>query len=169
MSKIANETSYVIQAAAVAPSNGNIIYAGGNAGDYSKGVLYSTANGGASWTRLNWASRSIEAIGVDPQDPKIVYAATSWDGTYRSADGGQTWTKSIGPSGAASILVNRANPNEVFSGGGDGVYRSTDRGLTWTDISEGLLDKSITQLDFHAATRTLYAGTGNAGIWKKKI
>jgi photosystem II stability/assembly factor-like uncharacterized protein len=167
--KIANETAYAVQAAAVAPSNGSIIYAGGYTDDYSKGVLYSTANGGATWTRQNWTYRNIAVLAVDPQDPKIVYAATSWDGVYRSADGGQSWTKYGDLYGAYSIIVNKANPNEVFLGGGNGVYRSTNRGLTWTDISEELLERNITHLDFHVATRTLYAGTYNAGIWKKKV
>lgn len=167
--KIANETGYAINAAAFAPSNSNVMYAGGLTEDYSKGVMYQTANGGASWTRLPWAYREIKSIAVDPKDPNIVYAGTSWDGTYRSADGGQTWTMGSGPDGAYSIIVNKSNPNEVIVGGGGGIYRSTDRGLTWTDISEGLIDKNITHLEFHAASRTLFAGTYGAGIWKKKL
>jgi photosystem II stability/assembly factor-like uncharacterized protein len=169
MSKIANETQYTISAAAIAPANGQVIYAGGYTEDYSKGVLYSTANGGASWTRLNWTGRDIKSLAVDPLDPKIVYAGTSWEGTYRTADGGQTWAKCSGPAGASSIIVNKANSNEVFVGGGSGVFRSADRGLTWTDLSQGLLDRSITHLEYNAATRTLYVGTNNAGIWKKKL
>lgn len=50
--KVANEKGYVINAAAFAPSNSNIIYAGGHTGGYSLGVVYRTTNGGASWTRL---------------------------------------------------------------------------------------------------------------------
>lgn len=58
----------------------------------------------------------------------------------------------------------------MFVGGYyNGVYQSKDRGLTWTDISPGLIDKNITHLEFHAASRTLFAGTYGAGIWKKKI
>jgi hypothetical protein len=50
-----------------------------------------------------------------------------------------------------------------------GVFQSKDQGLTWTDISAGLLTKDILHLEFHAASRTLFAGTSGAGIWKKKI
>jgi len=169
MVKIANETRYVINTAAFAPSNSSIIYAGGYTDDYSKGVIYMTANTGASWTRLPWTYRDVKSVAVDPKDPNIVYAGTSWDGAYRSADGGRTWTKCTGPGGAYSIIVNKSSPNEVIVGCYSGIYRSTDRGLTWTDISEGLIDKNITHLEFHAASRTLFAGTYYAGIWKKKL
>ncbi|MCJ7588483.1 MAG: hypothetical protein MUQ00_11385 [Candidatus Aminicenantes bacterium] len=49
------------------------------------------------------------------------------------------------------------------------MFQSKDRGLTWTDISDGLLDKNVTHLEFHASSRTLFAGTYGAGIWKKKF
>ena len=167
--KIANEKGHVINAAAFAPSNANIIYAGGHTGGYSQGVIYKTANGGASWTRLPWAQLYIESIAVDPKDPDIVYAGTFGEGTFRSADGGQTWAECAGASGAYSILVNKADPNEVIVGGEDGVFMSADRGLTWVDISEGLIDKYAYHLEFHAASRTLFVGTSSAGIWKRKI
>ena len=133
-------------------------------------MIYKSTNGGASWTKLPWTYRQIKCIAVDPGNSNIVYTGTPWDGTYRSADGGQTWTQCSGPGGASSIIVNSKNPNEVFIGGMySGVFQSKDRGLTWTDISEGLIDKNITHLEFHVASGTLFAGTYGGGIWKKKL
>ena len=172
MIKIAKYKGNRIYAAAFAPSKANIIYAGGHTGGYSQGVIYQTANSGASWTRLSWASPYIISIAVDPEDPNIVYAGTLGQGTYRSADGGQTWVKCTAGaygSGAFSIIINKGNSNEVILGGRGGVFLSVDRGLTWTDISEGLIDNYIYHLEFHAASRTLFAGTNAAGIWKKKL
>lgn len=168
--KIANVTGYSIAAAAFAPSNSNVIFAGGGNGDFTKGIVYVTKNGGATWTKLPWPFTYVRSVAVDPKNPEIVYAGTDGYGTYRSANGGQTWTKAgelVG--GASSILIPKSIPNNVIVGSRFGVYRSRDRGLTWTDISAGLTDKHITHLEFHPGSRTLFAGTYNAGIWKKKL
>lgn len=168
--KIANITGYSITAAAFAPSNSNIIFAGGPNSDFTKGIVYMTMNGGTTWTRLPWPYEGVQSIAVDPRNPKIVYAGADGQGTYRSANGGQTWTKTVGPEGgASSIVIPKSLPDDVIVGGVVGLYRSRDRGLTWTDISEGLVDKHITHLEYHAGSRTLFAGTYNAGIWKKKL
>ena len=71
--------------------------------------------------------------------------------------------------GAGSIVIDSNNPSEVFVGGGSGVFQSKDRGLTWTNISQGLLITGVAHLEFHAASRTLFAGTYGGGIWKKKL
>jgi photosystem II stability/assembly factor-like uncharacterized protein len=170
--KISNQKGYVIEAAAFAPSSANVIYAGGHTGGYSQGLIYKTVNGGASWARLPWTPEYITCIAVDAKNPDIVYAGTMGDGVYRSADGGGTWVRcSAGADGegAYSIVVNGRDPDKVVYGGRGGVFLSTDRGLTWTDISEGLLDTYIHHVEFHAASRTLFVGTSNAGIWKKKL
>ena len=170
--KVSGRRSFVIESAAFAASNARVIYAGGHTGGYTQGVLFRTADGGASWTRLPWPAAYITCIAVDAKNADIVYAGTMGDGVYRSADGGKSWVRCAAGAdgeGAYSIVVNASDPDEVVYGGRRGVFLSTDRGLTWTDISEGLLDEYVYHVELHAASRTLYAGTSNAGIWKKKI
>ena len=96
-----------IGALAVAPSNGNIIYAG--TGDLFTTILYDRANGvyrstdaGATWTHLGLDSANrISAILVDPRDANVVLvsaygftrAKNTMRGIFRSTDGGATYQR----------------------------------------------------------------------------
>ena len=127
-------------AIAVAPSNGNFVYAGtgeaNNSGDaqYGMGILRST-DGGASFT-LSQGPGNIFAtsglttskIAVDPTNANIVYAAMGnvggakafrpGAGVYKSTDGGVTWanlTASIETTDTYSdVEVNPTNPSIVY-------------------------------------------------------
>ncbi len=98
------ETSSV-GALAVAPSDGNVIYAGmGEATiriDVSHGDgVYKSTDAGVTWRHMGLAeSRHIGEIRIHPNDPDLVYVAAlghmSKDnperGLYRSRDGGENW------------------------------------------------------------------------------
>ena len=157
--------------AAIAPGDGRTLYVGGNTSSW-KGIVYRSTNGGAAWTDITGTIDDVpSAIAVDPQDANIAYVATYLK-VWRTANGGASWTQ-CGFGGYLynfkAILVNKANPNEVFIGHDKGVLSSKDRGLTWTDISEGLDIPSVNQLYLNPATRTLSAGTEGGGLWKRTI
>src|ERR1700686_2496878 len=98
-----------IGAIAVADSDHNIIYVGtgeacprGNI-TYGDGV-YQSLDAGKTWQHLGLRdTRHIGAIVVDPRNPDIVlvaalghaFGANDERGVFRSADGGQTWTKGL--------------------------------------------------------------------------
>jgi hypothetical protein len=109
-------------------------------GVYEQGI-YRTTNGGTSWSGplnlgvSNLAQFSVNRIEVDPNNPQIVFAATS-EGLYRSTNQGDTWTVINGPT--TSVAINPANSLQVtalYYGGG--VIRSTDGGLTWPSSGDG--------------------------------
>jgi photosystem II stability/assembly factor-like uncharacterized protein len=54
-------------------------------------------------------------------------------GTFRSTDGGSTWTNTWGADTGNSNLwhVLRAGPSRAYAAGTGGVFRSNDDGLTW--------------------------------------
>lgn len=170
-SRITTQTNSSARVAAIAPSNGNVIYAGCSSGSWTP-LIYKTVNGGASWTEItNGIQDAPLSVAVDPQNPDIVYIGT-WNNLWRSANGGASWTKCATPGYSYSfttVVFNPNNPNEVFLGYGRGVASSKDRGLTWTDLSEGLLILNVKQLYFHPGSRTLYAATVGGGAWKKKL
>src|SRR5262249_42662438 len=80
----------VIDALAVAPSDGNTIYvaAGGN--------IFVTTNDGASWSQRNIAGGPhLSDLEVDPANSQIVYAVRDQFGVrhvFQTVDGGVTWT-----------------------------------------------------------------------------
>lgn len=98
-----------IGAVEVAPSNGNVIYAG--TGDIITGGSINEGNGvyksmdaGRSWTHVGLdATKQIPSMQIDPRDPNIVLVAGQGDvhkkshdrGVFRTIDGGATWTQTL--------------------------------------------------------------------------
>ena len=121
-----------IGAIAVAPSNGNVIYAG--TGDLFTNVLYDRANGmyrstdaGATWTHLGLDSANrISAILVDPRDANVVLVAAYGftrkknmvRGIFRTTDGGATWTHPFANSDTTAVSALAAaydRPDVVYA------------------------------------------------------
>jgi photosystem II stability/assembly factor-like uncharacterized protein len=135
---------------AAAPSNGDIIYAGGYAG------VFKTIDGGATWNKTNapdlgWDYNRHDPgnpdIAVHPTNPDIAYIGTFGSGIYKTTNGGISWN----PTGLAgqkvnAIAIHPTNPDIVLAGTGDwlsfpdgneGIYKSTDGGANWTLKEQG--------------------------------
>jgi photosystem II stability/assembly factor-like uncharacterized protein len=150
--KTDNQSSLAIGALAIDPTNPNTVYAGlgeqnfSGSSYYGFGVLKST-NGGDNWTLLPagcntntaciFSRQRIGRIAVDPNNPQIVYAATT-NGIARSNDGGQNWTTVYLPTAASSptisdvVIDDTTNPSTVYAAHGSpststahGVYQTT--------------------------------------------
>lgn len=91
----------------------------------------------------------VASMAVDPQDPNLIYAATTGAldlgvgaGIYASADGGETWTAAN--TGLEHITVSGLfiDPEETqtlyVTTFGAGPYKSTDGGAQWQPINAGL-------------------------------
>ena len=114
-------------AIAVAPSDPNVLYAGGGEvtvrGNVSSGSgMYKSMDAGKTWVSLGMEnSRHIPRITVDPKNPDIVYAAvlgnlykdTPDRGVYKSTDGGKTWRKTLFVSSAAGAVDLNMDPNNA--------------------------------------------------------
>lgn len=165
-----------ITALVVDPANPNIILVGGAVG----GVLKST-NGGTNFIPKtdNWASLSIGAMAMDPNNSNIIYcgtgeANTSTDsyagfGLLKSTNKGETWTLSGLETSRhiGAITVHPMNSNllyaavagGLYSKGPDrGVYKSTNAGATWQKVfylndSTSAIDVVVDQSDIN----TVYA------------
>ncbi|HUQ98216.1 MAG TPA: hypothetical protein VM166_02110 [Gemmatimonadaceae bacterium] len=111
---------------AIAPSNGDIIYAGTGEEDSRNSIspgggIYKSIDAGKSWKLSGLeATQQIGRIVVDPQDANIVYVAAlghAWGpnperGLYKSTDGGATWKLSKFISDKAGFVDLAMDPTD---------------------------------------------------------
>jgi photosystem II stability/assembly factor-like uncharacterized protein len=123
---------------AVAPSDPNRIYLLVQA-NAALGGVYRSDDAGQSWRRVNHENRvwgrgnDFAGIRVDPKNPDVVYSANT--STYRSTDGGQTFTAIKGAPGGDdyhTIWINPNNPNIILLGSDQGATLTVNYGETWS-------------------------------------
>lgn len=143
-------SSLGVSGIAIDPTNSNNIYIATGDGDgndtYSIGVLKST-DGGVTWnqTGLTWATtqaRVMRKIIINPNDPNIIFVATS-HGLFRTTDGGSNWMSVLSGT-IRDVEFNPANPNTVFACTATNFFKSTAGGglNTYTGIINGLASPS---------------------------
>jgi hypothetical protein len=141
-----------ISALAMDPVDPQILYA--TTGDefttaISCGILR-TVDGGSTWKALPEpggkfaASLWIDRASAGSATSTIVYAAT-WQGLYRSANSGQSWSLVLLPStfSISDVIADPVTTSTLYAGGSNwdgsgGMFKSTNNGLTWSPASTGL-------------------------------
>jgi photosystem II stability/assembly factor-like uncharacterized protein len=103
-----------------------------------KNYFLKSADGGATWTDLTGSITDTPiAIAVDPLHPKTIYAGAEL-GLFKTADGGQSWTKYPSKYYAYTLTIDPANPKTVYAGGEARIFKTIDGGRTWQTLSDGL-------------------------------
>jgi photosystem II stability/assembly factor-like uncharacterized protein len=121
------------------------------------GGVWKSADAGRTWRGLmqNERASAIGALAVAPSDPRVLYAGTgqpdarydimAGEGVYRSADGGESWTR-VGLETSrhiGAILVHPKDANRVLVAslghvfGSDpqrGVFLTRDGGKRWQPV-----------------------------------
>jgi photosystem II stability/assembly factor-like uncharacterized protein len=122
---------------AIAPSDARRMYATVDAP--TLGGIYRSDDSGESWRRTNdevrvWGRASDFAeVKVDPRNPDVVYSANT--STYRSADGGRTFTAIKGAPGGDDyhrIWINPDNSDIMLIASDQGATITVNRGATWS-------------------------------------
>ncbi|HEM45619.1 MAG TPA: hypothetical protein ENO23_01100, partial [Alphaproteobacteria bacterium] len=144
-----------------APDGGRRLYAG-----VEPAGLFHSDDGGATWrwnraldehpTRAAWqpakGGLALHSIQVDPGDPARVFVALSAGGSYRTEDGGESWTPvnrgvradflpESEPEAGQCVHSLRLHPRDrerLYQQNHCGTYRSDDGGDSWSEISGGL-------------------------------
>ena len=155
-----------VHSLAIDPKDARIVYAGTN----NLGVFRSI-DAGANWIRWSyperWDGDTLFAVQyvwflvIDPADTKVMYAGTD-AGTFKSSDGGATWTQSV--TSVSSLAIDPTNSQVLYATTGSAVIRSTDGGTKWTQRKSDNIPASSLAID-RANTQVIYAGTGT-GVFK---
>lgn len=121
----------------IAPSNSKIIYATVDA--KIGGGIYKSENGGTSWKLINTDYRlwgrggDFAEIRVHPQQPNTLFVGNI--ASYRSDDGGLTWTSIKGAPGGDDyhrIWINPTNPSIMIFAADQGATITVNGGKTWS-------------------------------------
>jgi photosystem II stability/assembly factor-like uncharacterized protein len=124
---------------AIAPSNPRVIYAYVAAGGGT--AIYRSNDAGANWIRTTTDPRPATRIGggdlpvpaVDGKNPDIVYSASIV--TWKSTDGGKTWTGIKGAPGGDDyqrIWINPEHPEIILDVADQGAAITVNGGETWS-------------------------------------
>ena len=151
----------------------DVVYAG-----VEDAALFRTTDGGRSWHELSglrghetgssWAPGAggmcLHTILLDPADPERIFVAVSAAGSFRTVDGGKSWTPinrglsshfMPDPTAETGHCVHRlamhpSNPDTLFMQKHWDVMRSDDAGGTWYEISGNLPSDFGFPIDVHA-------------------
>jgi photosystem II stability/assembly factor-like uncharacterized protein len=121
----------------VAPSDPNRLYA--TVESTRLGGIYRSDDSGESWQRTNserrvWGRASDFAeVRVDPKNKDVVYSANT--STYRSTDGGITFTAFKGAPGGDdyhTVWINPDNPQIILLASDQGAVITVNGGQSWS-------------------------------------
>ncbi|MGB9235456.1 MAG: transcriptional regulator [Terriglobales bacterium] len=142
----------------------------------STGQMFTSNDGGHSWTRLAHLGGDdyvLDHILVDPQDSNRIYVS-AWSTSsqqlgeiFRTGDGGRTWETLPALHGKSirAMAMYRANSNVLVAGALDGVYRTKDGGNTWEHLSSAEVHNVESIAVDPQDPNTIYAGTWHLA-WK---
>ncbi|NNM17854.1 MAG: glycosyl hydrolase [Croceitalea sp.] len=187
-----NEGSYSTGCVTIDPNNPSTVWVGTgeNVGGRHIGFgdgIYVSHDEGKSWKNMGLKnSEHISKIIVHPDDSNKIYVAAQgplWSkggdrGFYHSADGGQTWTKTLGDAdwtGVTDLEMDPTNPEVLYAatwdrhrtvaaymggGPGSGIHKSTDGGQTWTQLESGIPKSNLGKIGLALSpfdNETIYA------------
>jgi photosystem II stability/assembly factor-like uncharacterized protein len=128
------------------PSDPQHVYAGGGKFYAPRvvGDLWESQDGGKNWSRTGLQNEIVNALLINPQNPRVMYAGCGYSGyaevpVYKSTDGGETWTASFKgiPGYVPAIMgVWGDSPTDVFAVDRDGTILHYD-GSIWSEMSGG--------------------------------
>jgi hypothetical protein len=157
----------LIQGLAIVPAT-TTLYAGTDQGVFKSIDGGATWPGGSSGPTCRTAGVPIPcvvtSVAIDTATPTTLYAGTSYQGVFKSVDGGATWREaSTGLAcgqffcGVTTLVIDPVTPTTLYAGTYQGVSSTVDGGATWRATNLGG-QVYVIALDPDTPT-TLYAGT----------
>jgi photosystem II stability/assembly factor-like uncharacterized protein len=92
---------------------------------------------GIQWKAIGPWSEDVEALAIDPKNPRTLYAATR-NGVFKSIDGAETWvrkSKGIEKVHGLCLAIDPKTPSTLYVGAwSGGLFKSSDGGESWTSL-----------------------------------
>jgi photosystem II stability/assembly factor-like uncharacterized protein len=168
------QTTNVITAISVPPTNGNRIYVG-----YYDGQIFVTDGACANascWRAIGGAGKGlpnsvVTRIAVDPGNPDIAYATFSGFANsphlFKTTNAGMSWMPAANglPTALPANTIIAENSTILWSGMDNGVYKSSDSGASWTRFGAGLPNVPVYDITIDRQRGRLFAATHGRGIY----
>jgi len=133
------------------PQNSSIVFIGlreptitypNGTKDYPGGV-FKSLDGGSTWVRKSGGLPYdyVYDLGIDPNNPDVIYTAMHDTGVYKTTDGGENWSSMNGTLPPDDIDIRSVDINPVNSKvyiahwDGDGFSYSDDGGFNWVRVA----------------------------------
>ena len=160
--KIDSPLSGSAQDLAIDPNDPNVMYVALSGfclfGCSDGGVIKST-DGGRHWRSVTVPSRVLYGLFHDPVRSNVLYAAAGTD-TFRTTDGGATWT---GLSlRATRLAIDPSTPGTVYASNGYDPYVSRDDGTSWRALDPPISWARTFAFDPRLPGAVCVAGLGGA-------
>jgi photosystem II stability/assembly factor-like uncharacterized protein len=142
----------------------------------SKGGLFKSEDGGATWKNLFWADSLIRKIESDKINPNIIYLATNSRGLLMSENRGNDFKEIIEGGYIYNVVAHPTRESFVYVSFEEGLQKSLNRGATWTAIdtlvkpeelvSRGLaINPANPKEIFYTSGKTFYKSTNEGETW----
>ncbi|HKF44517.1 MAG TPA: hypothetical protein VKG01_15575 [Thermoanaerobaculia bacterium] len=171
------ETHGTLLSLQVAPTDGNVIWAGSDDGQVSV-----TRDGGKNWANVTkkipgmpeWGRiYQIDISSFDPGTAFVVSDRHMMDDrhpyAWRTSNYGESWTAiGKGLPDDSTCYVVRENPNKkgfLVAGTGTGVFFSADNGATWKPLKANFPTVPVWDVKFHKPTHDLVLATHGRGLF----
>jgi photosystem II stability/assembly factor-like uncharacterized protein len=133
------------------------------------------------WTSIGPDGGAVDALAIDPSNPRVLYAGTAAGGVFKSTDAGESWrpaSEGLATKSVQGLAIDPSHPETVYAatlayvGAGGGIFKSGDGGATWTsanaELNSGDATHQFTAVVIDPASpATLYA-VGDFSLFKSK-
>jgi photosystem II stability/assembly factor-like uncharacterized protein len=122
---------------------------------------------------------SVRSLVIAPDDPSLVFIATSDGQIYRSRDGGKSWSRTIPGFNRPgfvldNFLIDPENPEVMYVGVWSaghakkgGIFKTEDAGDTWFEL-DGMHDRSVRALAIDPNDSNLLVAGTLDGVYRSK-
>ena len=118
------------------------------------------------WTTGGPYGGNVTAVAVSPNfvSDQTIYAGTSDSGTYKSTDGGTSWS-AVGTYSPKFIAISPsyATDHIVYAANGSSLMKTSNGGESWTTIASSGRGASLALSPNYATDHTVFTGGGNSG------